>query len=274
MKLHRLALVALPAALLLVACGDSVAVTSTPDTTVAGIQHPTGPDDVVLQLTVAGGFVPVEQAFGNVPSVTIYGDGTVITPGATTMIFPGPLVGPLFQQTMTEDGLQQVLGAAEAAGLLATPPSYESAGADRMADLPTTELVINAAGGQWTHQAYALSEATDTPERQRLLDFVTSLGDLTTLAGPDALGAPEPYVADSYRIRATPDPEEPEDVQPTVVAWPEPAVDLAAAAECAVAGGPAVTAAFADATQLTWFTQDGVTYSLLARPLLPGEQGC
>ena len=53
-----------------------------------------------------------------------------------------------------------------------------------------------------------------------------------------------------------------------------PAVDLAAAAECAVAGGPAVTAAFADATQLTWFTQDGVTYSLLVRPLLPGEQGC
>ena len=59
-----------------------------------------------------------------------------------------------------------------------------------------------------------------------------------------------------------------------MVAWPESAVDLAAAGECAVAGGPAVTAAFADATQLTWFTQDGVTYSLLARPLLPGEQGC
>ena len=274
MKLHRLALVALPAALLLVACGDSDAVSTTPDTTVAGIDHPTGPDDVVLQLTVAGGFVPVEQAFGNVPSVTIYGDGRVITPGATTMIFPGPLVGPLFQQTMTEDGIQQVLAAADAAGLLAEPPSYESAAADRVADLPTTELVINAAGGQWTHSAYALGEANDTPERQQLLDFVTSLGDLSTLAGPDSLGAPEPYVADQYRIRATPDPEESEDVEPTLVAWPEPTVDLASATECAVAGGPAVTAAFAEATQLTWFTQDGVTYSLLVRPLLPGDQGC
>ena len=73
--------------------------------------------------------MPVEQAFGNVPSVTIYGDGRVITPGATTMLFPGPLVGPLFQQTMSEDGIQQVLAAAAAAGLLAEPPSYESAAA-------------------------------------------------------------------------------------------------------------------------------------------------
>jgi hypothetical protein len=274
MKLHRLALVALPAALLLVACGDDDPVTSTPDTTVAGIDHPTGADEVGLQLTVGGGFVPVEQAFGNVPTVTIYGDGTVITPGAMTMIFPGPLVGPLFQQTMTEDGIQQVLAAAEAAGLLAAPPSYESADADRIADAPTTELVINAGGGQWTHEAYALNEATATPERQQLLDFVNRLGDLSTLAGPDTLSAPEPYVAEQYRIRATPDPQEPADGQPTVVAWPEPSVDLAAATECGVAGGPAVTDAFADATQLTWFTQDGVTYSLMVRPLLPGDQGC
>jgi hypothetical protein len=274
MKLHRLALVALPAALLLVACGDDDPVTSTPDTTVAGIDHPTGADEVVLQLTVAGGFVPVEQAFGNVPTVTIYGDGTVITPGATTMIFPGPLVGPLFQQTMTEDGIQQVLAAAEAAGLLAAPPSYESADADRIADAPTTELMINAGGGQWTHQAYALNEATATPERQQLLDFVNSLGDLSTLAGPDTLSTPETYVPEQYRIRATPNPEEPQDVQPTVVPWPDSSVDLSAATECAVAGGPAVTDAFAEATQLTWFTQGGVTYSLLVRPLLPGEQGC
>jgi hypothetical protein len=274
MTLRRLALLALPIAALATACGDPDSVGTTPDTTIAGIEHPMGADEPILRLTVAGGFVPVESAFANVPQITIYGDGTVITPGVMTMIYPGPMVAPLNQRTISEEGIQRVLDAADAAGLLAPAPSYESPGAQQVADAPTTELVINAGGGQWTHSAYALDMAADTAAREQLLAFVTSLSDLGALAGADTLGPEEPYVADQYRIRAVANPEHTSDLQPTVVPWPDPAVNLAEATECAIVSGPTVTEALLAANQLTWFTQDGVTYSLMVRPLLPGDPAC
>ena len=111
MTLRRLALLALPIAALATACGDPDSVGTTPDTTIAGIEHPMGADEPILRLTVAGGFVPVESAFANVPQITIYGDGTVITPGVMTMIYPGPMVAPLNQRTISEEGIQRVLDA-------------------------------------------------------------------------------------------------------------------------------------------------------------------
>lgn len=278
MKLRR-AVVTLPAAVaamaLLSACGSEAVVAGPGTTTTApAMAHPTGADEVVLKLEVGGGLVPVEVAFGNVPALTIYGDGTVLEPGAVREIYPGPMVTPMFQRTISEEGLQAVLRAARDAGLLATPPSYESPASQQIADAATTSLLLQAGGGRWEHSAYALSEATPTtPAREALAGFVTKLGNLDQLAGAGTLSAPQPFEPKAYRIHATPNPTPPQDLKPTVLAWPEPSVDLSTASTCAIAAGAALPV-IAQANQLTWFTQDGVTYSLAARPLLPGETGC
>lgn len=278
MKL-RPAFVTLPAAVaamaLVSACGSEAVVAGPGTTTTApAIAHPTGAGDVVLRMEVGGGLLPVELAFGNVPALTIYGDGTVLEPGAVPAIFPGPMVTPMFQRTISEEGLQAVLRAAQEAGLLATPPSYESPASQQIADAATTVLLLQAGGGRWQHSAYALSEATpSTPARQTLSDFVTRLGNLDQLAGAGNLSAAKPFEPKAYRIHATPNPAPPQDLTPTVIAWPEPSVDLSKASTCAIAAGAALPV-IAEANQLTWFTQNGVTYSLAARPLLPGETGC
>jgi hypothetical protein len=62
-----------------------------------------------------------------------------------------------------------------------------------------------------------------------------------------------------------------------VLPWPVEGVALADAAECvAVDGDGAATlvATLADANALTMFEQDGVTYTVWFRPLLPHESGC
>jgi hypothetical protein len=275
--LRRLALL-LPALLAIAAaCGEDTTVAGAPPSSTASIEHTSGASEVVLQLSSAGGFVPVDFDFARLPSLTIYGDGTVIEPGAVPAIYPGPLVPPLSQRTITEVGLQKVLAAAQAAGLLAPAPSYDSPAANQVADAPSTELVVHAAGGTWTHDAYALVEAdADTPARAKLAEFVRQLGDLGALAGADQIGPEQPYEVAQYRIKAQPDPSEPVDdppLEPTVRAWPG-TIDLAAAAQCAVVDAPSTTPAFAGANQLTWFEQASTTYALVVRPLLPGEAGC
>ena len=54
-------------------------------TAVAGIDHPTGPDEIVLRLDEGGGFVPVEYVAAHVPQFTLYGDGTVVFTSASAV---------------------------------------------------------------------------------------------------------------------------------------------------------------------------------------------
>ena len=86
---------------------------------VAGIVHPTGADDVVLRLAYEGGLVPAGYAFVSTPSLLVSGDGRVFTPGIIPAIFPGPLLPAVMVRTLTEDGMQAMLGVVRDAGLLA-----------------------------------------------------------------------------------------------------------------------------------------------------------
>ena len=61
-----------------------------PDPVDRGIEHPTGSDQVVLRVADEGGFVPVDYMLSSMPSFSLYGDGTLITPGAQIDIYPGP----------------------------------------------------------------------------------------------------------------------------------------------------------------------------------------
>src|SRR4051812_30080280 len=84
MKLSRLILAALalaPAALA-TACGSPATAGRTPASYAA--------DDLVLRVRTYGGMVPVAIAVAELPEVSVYGDGRVITTGPVLDMYPGP----------------------------------------------------------------------------------------------------------------------------------------------------------------------------------------
>ena len=61
----------------LTACAD--ATSSSPG---SGIDHPTGAADPILVISTGGGFIAPQYQFTNGPSFALYGDGTLVVPGA------------------------------------------------------------------------------------------------------------------------------------------------------------------------------------------------
>jgi hypothetical protein len=287
-----LAVVAL-AAVLLVACGDdspngdtpsgslpvdTVApidttappTTSPPTTIPSGIDHPTGADDVVVRIAYEGGFVPVEVTFLNLPTLLVSGDGHAFVQGPIPEIYPGPLLPNIQVRPVTEAGLQDLLAIADEHGLLA---DVEYTNPTNVADAPDTVVEISANGTTYVHRAYALGINAETdPARAALADFVAqATGDWLYGDNPE-LGPEQPYTSEAFLIRASEVGDYTGDIEPTIVDWPADAsVRLADAGECAAIPAAEVGALFADANQLTFFAEDGITYQLTVKPQLPGD---
>lgn len=269
-------------------CGDDDAAAPASDSTLpavenstpsSGYEHPLGADDVVVEYAEVGGFVPREFAFQQTPNLLVSGDGLAYSPGAQIAIYPGPLLPAVQTQPITEAGVQAILAAADQAGLF-QQIEYEQP--TNIADASTAQVTINVNGETFVHQAYALGLSSpggggeSTPERQALLDFVTLLQDLPALAGGSNLGEQAIFELDAFQIEAivVGDPSEyaADGIEPTVVDWPATAgVRLADAATCVEVAAAEVGAALDAANQLTFFTDAGTTYQVLARPALPGR---
>lgn len=281
-------LLALPAVVGLAACGDDDGATSgsvpdpgstLPPADVEGeYAHPTGADEVVFEYAERGGFVPREYAFRDLPVVLVSGDGRVFAEGPMIEIYPQPLLPNVQVQTISEAGIQQLLAAADEAGLFR---DVEYVDDTMIADASTATVTILVDGDRWTHEAYALGFAEPgageaDPDRAALAEFLERVGDLPSLIGADELGPQEAFVPDSYRIQALPI-EDPaaygdEAIEPTILDWPaSTGVALADAAECALVAASEVGELFASANQLTFFTEGDVTYELAVGPLLPGD---
>ena len=280
-------------AAVLAACGDDskpAAVdtggSSGPTTTASaqGIPYPTGADDVIVRWGIEGGFVVAGFAFTNVPSLLITGDGQVFSPGATALIYPGPLLPNLAVGSITPQGIEKILELAKTAGLLAPPPEYFAE--VQVADVPDTVLVLGPVGGPYRHQANALGFQTDengnpapelTPEREKLYQFVTLLGTLSKITGEQNLGTGDMYAPTEFRMQSrVVTKEEFDSVESaTMVDWPaEISVRLADALTCARVSGAAATKTLNDAKQNTYFKDADVLYSLAAVGVLPGDPAC
>ena len=68
----------------LAACGKETVATGDGTSTT----YSTNPSSLVVRVETTGGFVPVETIFTNLPVVSIYGDGRVITTGPQVMPAP------------------------------------------------------------------------------------------------------------------------------------------------------------------------------------------
>lgn len=244
----------------------------------AGIDHSTDATIAVLRIAYEGGFMMVGASVSQPPTLVVSGDGKVYTPGAMTMQFPGPMILPIGVRTITESGIQRVLAAAQAAGLLAVPPEYPRN--DMVADAPDTVVTLSTNDGEFVHRAYALGidEPESDPGRAALQAFVVQMSDLAAVAGASELGPEELLVPLAWRMLAIPvtaDELSSIDPKPTVVAWPEATgVDLAAAGTCATLTADAAGTVFIDADSNTFFEQDDVIYRIAVGALLPGDPVC
>jgi hypothetical protein len=289
----KIRFLAAPAALLLAlaACGNDPAVTdsdrtdapttvpdttepgttvSSPPTSAPGIPHPMGPDDVVISLGYEGGFVPPDFVFTDMPRLVVTGDGSVYTLGAQIEIFPQPLLPPILVGHIDEATLQGLLAEAMS-HQLGQDITYESP--TNIADAPNTVVKLSFLGDTFTHSAYALGITTPEtdPARDALHQYVQYLEQFMAQDHGE-----QPFVATSYAIRANPvDPTQPTDVEPNEVDWPASiGVPLASASECAVVSADAVGTLFADSTQITRFIEGPQQFTLLVRPMIPGDPGC
>src|SRR6266540_2399231 len=146
-----------------------------------GIDHPTGPADLILRMDVGGGFVAPAYELRRIPTWSLFGDGRVITEGPQIEIYPGPSLPSIQVQTITEEDIQAILEAAEGAGLLGPDRTY---GQGCVADAPTTTFTVYADGTKHVVSAYALGmvpgscPGEDTEARAKLARFSAELSGL------------------------------------------------------------------------------------------------
>ena len=261
----------------------------------AGITYPTGSDDLVVRLRYVGGFAPPSAHMLGLPVISVYGDGTVLVPGAVPAIYPGPALSPLQLATITPAGMQVLLEAAREAGLLGPDAHYDLGG---IMDATSSEFTVNAEGSVHTVSAYALFESGGRdPQnpgadpavmeaRAKLLTFQNQLANLEALLGPD-VGDATPYVPTALQLLVTDGaPVDEQALGQEPIAWPldAPLADFGEAMPSLIMGERCGVASGSDAEKLIplaqaantltpWTDGDGV-FGIAFRPLLPGEPGC
>ena len=276
-----------PAAILIsaVVAGACVAPAAAANPTASPVPDP---DTVIIRVDREGGFVPPSVAYGGLP-VLVTADGRVITEGPRIENDPGTLLPNIQVRTLTPEALASLLELARDQGLL-DDASY---GFPWIADLPTTVLRITVDGVTSTVAASALGEAGTDDAMGQPLDDATAAGRaalrtfIDTLTGlPDSAFSDEShaYEATSLRIISTPYvPQPAEDWMP--VEWPLEHLATAGSApipgddslRCQVISGDDVATVMPlleGASQATPFRSDDADYTLVVRPLLPGESGC
>jgi hypothetical protein len=191
--------------LTLAACAEA-----TPTGAGSGIGHSAAPDHVLVRVAWEGGFVPVEATYTNLPLFSLYGDGTLVVPGAQIEIYPPPALPAMSERAVDEQGIQAILRDAigETADL---PDDLDDMGMVMIADAPTTVITVSVDDVERTVRVYALGEMTERPEgmpedvfraRQRLQELVTKLTGLSGWLPAGSLGPESDYEADASGRRA------------------------------------------------------------------------
>ena len=257
----------------------------------SGIDHSTDGHDVLVRVAFEGGFVPLEWTYRSLPSFSLYGDGTLVLPGAQIELYPGPALPSISTRTVTEKGIQTTLE--EALGSIqGVPDEMLDMGSVGLADVPTTVITIRAGDVDRTIKVYGLSELTERPQhmsaeefqaRGQLQQLVTKLEGLATWLPDGSLGTETSYEGSGARLfvseyRKGDLPQEP-------ITWPLQGDlhrfgDGAIGSEtyrCGIVEGTEWTTlreAASQANELTPWSESGARFSILFRPLLPDERGC
>jgi hypothetical protein len=277
--------------ILVAACsGGASATPSTPSSAPSpGLPTP-GPAGVVIHASWTQA-LPPRFMFGNLPVLVVTTDGRVLTPGPMLEIYPGPLVAPIVERTISPKGVAALLQAAKDAGILgpgsdftggAMPPGAAAARLQIVVDGVTHDLVGDANAVAPCPPTEACPEAVPgTPAA--FARFWYRLLDMAGWLEPE-LGAEQAHVPASYAVIVGPPPEPWPGAAPIVWPVPDPALGAFGApvrgepgTRCGIATGDLAAElrpAFAGATQLTQFVATASassTHGLTVRALLPGD---
>ncbi len=255
------------------ACGSGVAAD---DDALGAVSA--APDALVLQVVRAGGFLPAGAAFRAVPSVSVYGDGRVVTQGAQIEVWPAPALPSVQVGRLEADDVRRLVAAGrelvEAAEDYGQPP---------VADAPTTAVVVQDGAQRGVAAAVALEElsgevpadgggltAGQRAARERLSAYVRQVQDAAAAAPAQAYdGDGLAVLAEAYGDAvATPE------LPPSEVAWPGPALGPGTCVVVTGAEAGEVREAAAGASVETRWTTGGQVLRLSFRPLLPHERTC
>jgi hypothetical protein len=238
----------------------------------------TNPTEAVLKIDGwAGPPSPSELEF--MPTLVVYGDGRVVDPGYSESLVP-----ELYQYHVSPDEIQQILAAADEAGLLG-PDAYYGASGIHVYDVAYTTFITTVGGRVHEIGAYALGYGdTDdeslTAARAKLEKFSGEMSSLDVFLGRKISW--EPYEPTAIRVFPSSFPTGltadkviawPLDVDPSTGGEPTSYADY----RCIVLSGSDLAEFVAAAKTATWKTawsEGEGSYQVLARPLFPDERGC
>jgi hypothetical protein len=187
-------------AAVLAGCAGRTGGSPAPSGTAGAISHPTGGSDLILRVSVGGGFVAPGFLATEAPGFSLYGDGRIIfrdTAAPLPTSTDGIARGVPFQQVhLSEDRVQELLASAlDTAGLRTAKTEYMLP----VADAPTTSFTIDAAGVRKQVNVNGLGLVPDTSggsDRTALL-ALSAFRDRLLAFGATATGAvawtPERY---------------------------------------------------------------------------------
>ena len=291
MKARTIAATAIVTVVTAVAAGCATA-PNTGSGTSGPIPHPGEADRVVLRLDVEGGFVSPAVRRQQSPPFSLFGDGTVITTGPQSEIYPQAALPPLLTQHVSEAGMQAILAAALDAGLGGRHDDLRDLGTIGITDAATTVFTLEADGLTTTLRVYALGQLDARPNgmgaqefalRGTLQRLATELGQFERWLPTGSITSPRPFEGAGARVfvsdyRADPQLSEPE------IAWPlsTPLTSFGEPSPSEVRCGIVAVEEWTStllplvrtANQLTPWTSEGDRHALAFRPLLPDEHGC
>ena len=284
----RSALAALPLLLALAAgCGSDDAPAPTappppepppvgppPDT----LDLPDDPGHFFLEVWEGPGFVPIEYSLGRPPRYAVTVGGELYHEGPTSEIFPGPLLPNIQVGQLLAEDLAAIVAAAAATGIsqLGEVNIPQPTTGPVIADAPAYEVVLRDRQGSHLLRIEALGSISHTDPRVLAVRELMQRLDHAT-----ADTAAEIYLGERVQVYVSVGPMPPEpsvlNERPWPLPDPPPDEEDAEGFECRVYGGQVAAdllETFADANHGTRWDYRGALHQLLARSLLPHEEGC
>jgi hypothetical protein len=276
---------------LVAACGGTAASPTPPQpspanpTPVLPVPSPAEGGTYWLRMTTFQAIPPV-NLFAVPPTATITGDGQYLVQGAVPAVYPGPLVTPLFGRQVSDAGRAQILAWADELGLLSGKTDFTGDGGLPGGITGQIELTVDG-------RLVALRGLPDAASVDPMPGSPEAFGELwrriasLPQALPGELGPEQPYPPTAYAILVGQPPAPQDGMTASVMDWPldTPLATFGGpvannSARCGLVGGEdaaTLTPAFAQATQLTMWTQDpefSTAYGLTVRPIVAGENPC